>query len=628
MGMSAEKGLKLALRAAQRGLGGDALTADHGLPQSTPGALSEAERAQIAQGVLAVAAMRARHEYLLTAALKEHHLSVSGAGQDSLEADQRAATIVRALSAEARAQCLLAVHAAESALAERGSSAAEEASGTARREAEQPLLSPPSCAPDERARAEQGALLACGWLGGASLLELGLCAPHTPPHEREAAALAFGRALAATARAAAAATAADAGAEEAEGFEGGGGFWPAEPIARLCAQHSLPPWLVELWLRSQPFAGPAHTGTHDAGAHAASASAAGQRPAGALHAVRLLAAASGSRGPLTLRANTLLCSRAELLQRLEAEGVRAQPTALSPWGVLLPDGRPRSARGGGVQNLRAWADGLFETQDEGSQLIALATAARPGDRVLDLCAGNGGKALALAAMLGGRGHLVAHDVDGRRLAQIGGRARRAGLPEGLLRTAHGGAELAAVAAALGPGRADSPSASAPKGGAAEGGGGGMGEEGGRALSAAFDVVLVDAPCSSSGVLRRHPSLRWELSPEECTVRLPALQRSLLEQGARMLAPGGTLVYATCALNGAENEEVALWLLRAEQRALHAALGLALEPFPFGVDEHLPAAELDDAAGCAHMRWLLPSVHGTDGFFIARWRQSEASGALQ
>lgn len=569
--LSAEKALKFALRNAQReaapdevgaastfgGAGGSSSAA------APAGALCEAERGQIADAVLAVAALRARHEHLLAVALRGvEPRSEDGPSAQVATTAGSAAAIVRALSAASRAHCLLAVRAAEAAVGGRSGGAS-----------------------GEQGAAADAAESASQWLSECALRELGLCGPRATPTEAQNAAASLGRALAATALWARA-------PEHADGRGGGAGLWPSDPVERLCAQHSLPRWLVLLWLRSEPFAslGRAGGAAHgdgddgDAGAHSAAA----------LRAVGRLAAACNERGPLVLRANGLRGSRASLLAQLAAEGVRAQPTDFSPCGVRLPDGRPAGARGGGVRNLDAWLGGGCETQDEGSQLIALATRAAPGQRVLDLCAGNGGKALALAALMRGRGAIVAHDVDGRRLAQLGGRARRAAVPDGLIHIAHGGAQLALAAAALGR----------PGGGKGAGG----------ARGGPFDAVLVDAPCSSSGVLRRHPSLRWELAEEACTAALPALQRRLLAQGAALLAPGGTLVYATCALSAAENEQVADWL-----QATHAR---SLEPLPFGSDEPMPRAG-DGAeggvAGRAHMAWLLPHVHGTDGFFVARWR---------
>jgi 16S rRNA (cytosine967-C5)-methyltransferase len=476
---SAEKALKLELRAAQR----ESASAAVGAP------LAEAERVEIAHHVLAVTALRRRYDWLLASALRR---------AEALE-------LPAVLSLEARAELLLALHAASTAHAA-----------------------------DERAGA------ASLWLGAATCDAAG---------GDRARVDALARALAAEC------------AREAA--------WPD-----LGTEASLPDWLVALWASSEPIC-----------------SMAGG-PAARARALAALAAAANTPGPVVLRANARAAGgRAALVESLAAEGVAAEPTAWSPWGVRLPAGRPRTPLGGGVQNLAAWRSGACELQDEGSQLIALATRAAPGARALDLCAGNGGKTLALAAMLQGRGVVVAHDPDARRLAQIGGRAARARVPRGLIATA---TNMDAVRALM------------PAGG--------------------YGLVLVDAPCSSTGVLRRHPSLRWELDERACARDLPALQRELLGGAAELVARGGTLVYATCALSKFENEEVAGWF---EARAAAARLGFA--PLPFGADEPLPPPPPADATaarraaagsgGGDHLRWLLPSVHGTDGFFIARWTRS-------
>lgn len=367
--------------------------------------------------------------------------------------------------------------------------------------------------------------------------------------------------------------------------------WPDGALDALAVRHSLPTWLCELWCDAL------------------------SAPPTAL-AVDALAAAASARGPLVLRTNTLRTSRDALLRALGEEGVRAVPTPYSTLGLLLPDGRPRAcgeaasahgaaARGGGVFNLEAWKAGLCELQDEGSQLIALASGARPGATVVDYCAGNGGKTLALAAMMRGTGQLWVHDTRLDRLAQISGRARRAGVPPGLVRVL--------------PRQERTRDQPSPPGSA--------------------DVVLVDAPCSSTGVLRRHPSLRWELTADECTRKLPALQRQILREACALVRPGGgVLLYATCAINAHEGEQVADW---AEAELLAGEL----EPWPFDGEGGDHAAGGDDTEGAlaAAVRasgggdagmalpppgsmskpgrlQLLPTVHGTDGFFIARWHR--------
>ena len=228
-----------------------------------------------------------------------------------------------------------------------------------------------------------------------------------------------------------------------------------------------------------------------------------------------LAAVLNERAPLTVRANLLKGDREALRARLAAEGTSATLTPYSPWGLTL-DGHQNAFA------LQSFKDGAFEIQDEGSQLIALACGARPGMTVVDACAGAGGKTLALAAEMRNKGTLWALDSDADRLDEARRRARRAGVDNLRTRAIAAGDEAAAQLADL-RGRAD--------------------------------VVLVDAPCSGLGTLRRKPDARWRLSPAD-PERFAALQRELVARFATLLKPGGRLVYATCAISRVENEGVA------------------------------------------------------------------------
>ena len=264
-----------------------------------------------------------------------------------------------------------------------------------------------------------------------------------------------------------------------------------------------------------------------------------------------LADALNQPGPIALRASTLRASPAALAARLADEGVSTRPGAWARDAVVVVERRR------GLYGLGAWHDAWFEVQDEGSQLLAEIVDARPGHRVLDLCAGAGGKALALAAHMADTGELWATDIDTERLARLRTRAARAGAT--CVRTC----------------RRDA----IPEG--------------------RFDRILVDAPCSELGALRRGPDLRWRLDPA-AFAPLPALQRALVVEAASRLAPGGHLVYATCTFRREENEEVAA--------AAEAACGEL---------ERVPAGPLADADG-ALRTW--PHVHGTDGFFAVAWRR--------
>jgi 16S rRNA (cytosine967-C5)-methyltransferase len=258
------------------------------------------------------------------------------------------------------------------------------------------------------------------------------------------------------------------------------------------------------------------------------------------------------RAPVDLRVNGARTSREAML----AEFPEGAPTKLSPWGIRL---NPNSR----VDDHAAFAQGLVEVQDEGSQLIALACAAADGERILDLCAGAGGKALALAAAAPGS-IILATDSNRARLSRLAPRAERAGAPieTRLLNPPNEAQELSD-------------------------------------WRAGADVVLVDAPCSGSGTWRRNPEGRWRLNIERLD-RLAATQARLLDLGAEMVRPGGRLVYAVCSLLSAEGaDQAAAFLSR------HSSW-IAQDPLEHG-------GRLDGAG-----RLLTPGHDATDGFFVARF----------
>ncbi|UAK22972.1 RsmB/NOP family class I SAM-dependent RNA methyltransferase [Sphingomonas nostoxanthinifaciens] len=258
-----------------------------------------------------------------------------------------------------------------------------------------------------------------------------------------------------------------------------------------------------------------------------------------------------ARAPLDLRVNRLKADREAVLALLPD----AVPGLLSPDALRLPEGTAVEATG-------AFRDGLIEVQDEGSQLIALACAAQPRMTVVDLCAGAGGKTLALAAMMDGEGRLVACDVDRGRLARLWPRAERAGVGRIETRLLDGGRETEALAD----------------------------------LAAQADVVLVDAPCSGTGTWRRNPEARWRLSPARLD-RLVAMQQHVLELAAPLVRPGGRLVYAVCSLLAEEGRD-------------RISDFLASNPH-WSVVSSVAAGH---PAGAG--RLLTPANDGTDGFFVA------------
>jgi 16S rRNA (cytosine967-C5)-methyltransferase len=271
------------------------------------------------------------------------------------------------------------------------------------------------------------------------------------------------------------------------------------------------------------------------------------------------AAALDQPAPLDLRANTLKIDRDQALRALAGEGIEATPTPFSPWGLRIPSRRPITAT-------RAYLEGLVEVQDEGSQLIALLTDARPGMKVADLCAGAGGKTLALAAAMQNKGRLTACDVSAPRLEGAVRRLARAGVDN-------------AERHLLVPG-----------------------DRWAKRRAATFDRVLVDAPCTGTGTWRRNPDGRFRTGPEDLAELLPK-QAEILRMAAGLVRPGGRLAYATCSLLAEENEDqVAAFLAaRPEFRLLPLAEAWTLPAPP----------------PCAGP-WLAlsPAAHGTDGFFCA------------
>lgn len=260
------------------------------------------------------------------------------------------------------------------------------------------------------------------------------------------------------------------------------------------------------------------------------------------------------RAPLDLRVNVAAASRDELVGQF----ANACSTPISPWGIRLP---PDSR----IDDHPAFKNGLVEVQDEGSQLIALAGEPRDGERILDLCAGAGGKSLALAAAAPGAS-ILATDSNRARLSKLLPRAERAGASIEI-RLLDPPKERDALAD----------------------------------WREAADLLLVDAPCSGSGTWRRNPEGRWRLTPERLE-RLVALQQHLLELGAELVKPGGRLVYAVCSLLSREGAGQIDRFLRGRSS---------------WISEETPISggRLD-----GNGRLLTPAHDQTDGFFVARLRR--------
>ena len=282
-----------------------------------------------------------------------------------------------------------------------------------------------------------------------------------------------------------------------------------------------------------------------------------------------LADALNQPAALDLRVNALKAKRAEVHGALAEAGIESAPTPYSPWGLRVP-GKPA------LTQLAGFKHGNFEVQDEGSQLLALLTDARRGEMVVDFCAGAGGKTLALGAAMRNTGRLYAFDVSGHRLEALKPRLARSGLSN-------------VHPAQIAHERDDRI----------------------KRLAGKIDRVLIDAPCSGLGTLRRNPDLKWRQSPQ-AVEELRAKQAAILESAARLLKPGGRLVYATCSLLRAENEDVAAAFSEARARDFEPLSALdALQ------QAHVERA--DELVQDGFLR-LWPHRHGTDGFFAAVWQR--------
>lgn len=263
--------------------------------------------------------------------------------------------------------------------------------------------------------------------------------------------------------------------------------------------------------------------------------------------------------PLDVRVNAHKMSREAALARLREEGLAVEATPYSPWGIRFKD-HPA------LNRHPLFLDGSLEVQDEGSQLLALLLGARRGEMVCDFCAGAGGKTLAIGAMMASSGRLYAFDVSEKRLANMKPRLARSGLSNVMpqLLTSENDTRV-------------------------------------KRLAGKLDRVLVDAPCSGLGTVRRNPDLKFRQSPES-VAELTQKQAAILRSAVKLLKPGGRLVYATCSLLPEENEAIV--------DALLAEGAVTLLP----VNELLAQHKIDLDTGA--LLKLSPAIHGTDGFFAA------------
>jgi 16S rRNA (cytosine967-C5)-methyltransferase len=268
--------------------------------------------------------------------------------------------------------------------------------------------------------------------------------------------------------------------------------------------------------------------------------------------------------PLDLRVNTLKAKRDDMLAQLKVRGIAAEATSYAPFGIRL-SGKPA------IQQWPEFVLGEIEVQDEGSQLLAMLTDAKRGEMVADFCAGAGGKTLALGAAMRNTGRLYAFDVSAKRLDKLKPRLARSGLSN-------------VHPVAIEHER----------------------DQRVKRLAAKMDRVLVDAPCSGLGTLRRNPDLKWRQTPQTIE-EMMAKQLAILTAAATLVRPGGRLVYATCSLLASENQKIVTQFL-----AEHSNFG----PEPLSDWAAKRSLAVDETQDKDCQLALLPSVHGTDGFFAA------------
>ena len=280
--------------------------------------------------------------------------------------------------------------------------------------------------------------------------------------------------------------------------------------------------------------------------------------------------ALAQRAPLDIRANSLKATREEVQDALAHLSPHWTPH--SPVGLRVALGE--DGRGPALQSEPGFLKGWFEIQDEGSQLAALLTGVKPGEQVVDLCAGGGGKTLAMAALMQNKGQIYATDSDARRLAPIHERLARAGVRNVQVRTPRGRADAVTD------------------------------------LDGTIDCVLVDAPCTGSGTWRRNPDSKWRLRPGSLEQRRKE-QDAVLDSAARLVKPGGRIVYVTCSVLPEENDEAIGGVLEKHPHLQLDPTQLAQE-----IAGELRSATKPTSSGLQ----LTPRLTGTDAFYVATLKQ--------
>jgi 16S rRNA (cytosine967-C5)-methyltransferase len=287
-------------------------------------------------------------------------------------------------------------------------------------------------------------------------------------------------------------------------------------------------------------------------------------------------AALSARAPLDLRINTLKAERDKAAALLA--DVSPEPTPWSPWGLRI--GLAADAKSPAIHAEPAFLKGMVEVQDEGSQLAALFSGAQPGEQVVDLCAGAGGKTLAMAAMMQNKGQLYATDDDKRRLAPIHDRLKRSGARNVQVRTPKSvGTELDDLAGRIG-------------------------------------LVLIDAPCTGTGAWRRNPDAKWRIRPGALAQRIKE-QADVLDRAVPLVKPGGRIVYVTCSILAEENvAQVRAFLGRHAGFAVAPPKEVVAQALDEGAGAFMDAARLFDEG-----LMMTPRLTGTDGFFVSVLRRA-------
>lgn len=306
--------------------------------------------------------------------------------------------------------------------------------------------------------------------------------------------------------------------------------------ARISLLHSHPEWLVERWISQY-----------------------------GVETAEAICAANNEPPAVSIRVNTTMISREHMLIELNDNGLDAQPSPLSPYGIVV--------KGAGNMALTDWyRDGMISIQDESSMLVAEAVAPKPGMKVLDCCAAPGGKTTHMAELMNDDGHIVANDIHAHKGKLITDQALRLGLNS--VQVVTGDAMQLGL----------------------------------QYEPASFDRILLDAPCSGLGVIRRKPDLKWGKTPQDIK-EIAALQLQLLESVSRLLRPGGILIYSTCTIEPQENEGVVTAFLDS-----HSDYGIAEDGL--GTLGRLAERSLVRAGGIQ----ILPQHYHSDGFYIARLRK--------